>query len=108
MEKVVFGKRVPPSVEETLAADALSKPLHEERRQAHRPRVLKGADIRFNKGYGAYSCTVKNLTNDGAMVFIEDCSGLPAEFDFVIKGEENVHRASIAWHKVGKAGLRFH
>lgn len=106
MEKAVFGKRVPPSVEQAVAGDAA--PPRIERRQTHRPRVLKGADIRFNKGYGAYSCTVKNLTDHGALVQMEDSTGLPPEFDFIIKGAETARTASVAWRKAGKAGLRFH
>ena len=79
----------------------------EEHRASLRQRVLKGANIYFNRGYGAYSCTVKNLSAGGVMVLMEDSSGLPSEFDFRINGEAQIRKASICWRSNGKAGMRF-
>lgn len=79
-----------------------------EKRTSQRRRVLKGGNIYFNRGYGAYSCTVKNLSDGGAMVLMEDSSGLPGEFDFVITGEDKTRKASISWRANGRAGIVFH
>ncbi len=87
-----------------VAAD-LSAP---EKRSSQRHRVLKGGNIYFNRGYGAFSCTVKNLSDGGAMVLMEDSSGLPGEFDFVITGEDKTRKASISWRSNGRAGIVFH
>jgi len=82
-------------------------PLTKEQRNAHRRRVLKGANMYFNGGYGAFSCTVKNLSDSGALVLMEDTSGLPGEFEFRINGEVKPRLAHICWKQNGKAGLRF-
>ncbi len=77
------------------------------RRTDHRRRVLKGANLYFNKGYGAFDCTVKNISSGGALVEMEDSSGLPSMFDFNIKGESENRTATISWRKNGRAGIRF-
>ena len=77
------------------------------RRTDYRRRVLKGANLYFNKGYGAFDCTVKNISSGGALVEMEDSSGLPGMFDFNIKGESEARSATISWRINGKAGIRF-
>lgn len=39
-----------------------------EQRQATRHRTLKGAKIVFNDGHSTISCTVRNLSETGALV----------------------------------------
>ncbi len=112
METVPFGKRARPVVEETaqpFTGDGLERRAFagEDRRSKHRQRVLKRANIRFNSGYGAFSCRVRNLTEEGALVLMDELNGLPGEFDFIILGEEKGRRARVAWHGAGKIGLRF-
>ena len=82
-------------------------PLPSEMRTMPRRRVLKGANLYFNGGYGAFSCTVKNQSEGGALVLMEDTSGLPGAFDFRINGEAQSRKAHIAWKEKGKAGLQF-
>jgi len=98
-----FGERMPI---ETLSQAETSN-LMEERRSDRRRRVLKSANIYFNKGYGAFDCTIKNLASGGALVEMEDSSGLPGSFDFVIKGEPTKHQATISWRRNGMAGVKF-
>ena len=78
-----------------------------EQRSTRRRRVLKTGNIHFNKGYNAYSCRVKNITDDGVMVEMEDSSGLPGRFDFIIGGEDKTREATVCWRTQGKAGIRF-
>ncbi|MGB7286594.1 MAG: PilZ domain-containing protein [Salaquimonas sp.] len=78
-----------------------------DRRANQRRRVLKSANIFFNKGYGAYDCVVKNLTDAGALIKMEDSSGLPGIFDFVVKGEDEKRPAKIAWRSNGMCGVKF-
>jgi hypothetical protein len=82
-------------------------PMPSERRLNARRRVLKGGNMYFNSGYGAFSCTVKNLSESGALVMMEDTSGLPGVFDFRLNGEPASRKAHICWKENGKAGLQF-
>jgi hypothetical protein len=98
-----FGERH--SVDTGTNSDNVA--VSEERRSDRRRRVLKGANIYFNKGYAAFDCIVKNLSDAGAMVKMEDSSGLPGVFEFAIKGEDARRPACISWRQSGKAGIRF-
>ena len=73
-----------------------------ERRSDRRRKVLKGGNLYFNKGYGAYACTIRNLSNDGALIEMEDSSGLPTSFEFLVNGETRPVTATIAWRSRGK------
>lgn len=79
----------------------------EERRASLRRRVLKGGNIFFNKGYGAYDCTLKNLSETGALIKMDDSSGLPGTFEFAVKGDDIKRQATIAWRNKGMAGVKF-
>jgi DeoR/GlpR family transcriptional regulator of sugar metabolism len=59
---------------------------HAERRSQKRHRVLKGAIIRFNKGYGAFECVVRNLSENGAKLTFGETSAVPAAFELKIAG----------------------
>lgn len=85
----------------------LGKKVQDEKRAEPRHRVLKGGNIFFNKGYGAYDCVLKNLSDSGALIKMEDSSGIPGVFDFTIKGEEFRQQATLAWRSNGMAGVRF-
>jgi len=93
---------------ETVSENLVQNETHStEMRADRRRRVLKGGNLYFNKGYGAYQCTVRNLSDGGALIEMEDSSGLPSSFDFLISGEAKPVTASIAWRLRGKAGLKF-
>jgi len=51
-----------------------------ERRATQRHRVLKGATIQFNKGQSTLSCTVRNLSDTGALLKLSSVVGVPDEF----------------------------
>ncbi|XAZ20127.1 sensor domain-containing diguanylate cyclase (plasmid) [Sinorhizobium sp. B11] len=52
-----------------------------------RRRVLKSASILFNERRSVIDCTVKSLGSDGAGLVLSNTSGIPPEFDLVIRGE---------------------
>ncbi len=77
-----------------------------EKRRARRRRVLKAGTVTFNNGYGSYSCTVKNLTDQGAMIILEDARGLPEQFDFRL-GDYQPMSASLVWKHEKQMGIAF-
>ncbi len=52
-----------------------------EQRSIARTKIAKGALLFFAEQAGAFSCTVRDVTNRGAGVRLEGLSVLPLEFD---------------------------
>jgi hypothetical protein len=80
---------------------------HAERRSQPRRRVLKGAIIRFNKGYGAFECVVRNLSENGAKLTFGDTSAVPAVFELKIAGDQQMHEAHVRWRSPDSVGVSF-
>jgi len=78
-----------------------------ERRSQKRHRVLKGAIIRFNKGYGAFECVVRNLSENGAKLTFGDTSAVPVTFELKIAGDERMREAHIRWRSPDTVGVSF-
>lgn len=77
----------------------------EDKRKLRRTRVLKAGMISF--GGSAISCTVRNLTNAGAMLDVVSPLGVPREFTLMISSD-NVHReCRIVWIKERRIGVSF-
>lgn len=85
-----------------LANDAGQGEL--DRRAARRQRVLKGAALRFNRGYGAMECVVRNQSADGALLAFGDTSGVPARFDIAIAGDAP-RLAQVRWRGLALVGV---
>lgn len=79
----------------------------DERRHEHRLKALKGATIRFNKGYGALHCVIRDLTEDGALLVFGDTTGVPSVFDIEIAGSDQKKRARVRWRRPDKVGIVF-
>jgi hypothetical protein len=56
----------------------------EERRSTPRRRVLKGGKIVFNDMHSIIDCTVRNLSDGGALLMVTSVIGIPDEFDLRI------------------------
>lgn len=80
---------------------------HGERRRERRNRVLKGATITFNRGYGALQCVVRNMTENGALLAFGETTGLPPEFDIKLADSDQTRRARIRWRRPQFVGISF-
>lgn len=78
-----------------------------ERRLEHRRRLLKGAMIKFNNGFGDLECVVRNLTTGGARISMGQTSGIPTRIQIQIAGERIPVEAKIEWRTPRDIGLRF-
>ena len=76
-----------------------------ERRSRPRRRVLKGAIIHFNKGYGALECVVRNLSENGARLAFGETTAVPPAFDLKIAGDETVRSANVRWRTPDSVGV---
>lgn len=57
-----------------------------DRRTAPRKRVLKSASIVLSDKAPKLDCTVKNISETGAMLQLSTTLGIPAGFDIVMEG----------------------
>lgn len=78
-----------------------------ERRAATRRRVLKGATLSFNKGYGALECVVRNESEKGALLAFGETSAVPPSFDMTIKGSDAIRAAQVRWRTMTQVGVEF-
>lgn len=78
-----------------------------ERRAAPRRRVLKGATLSFNKGYGALECVVRNESEKGALLAFGETSAVPPAFDMTIKGCDARRAAQVRWRTMTQVGVEF-
>ena len=78
-----------------------------ERRTQARRRVLKGAIIRFNNGYGAFECVVRNLSESGAKLTFGETSAVPAAFQLKIGGDGQSREARVRWRSPDSVGVSF-
>ncbi|MVA97212.1 PilZ domain-containing protein [Nitratireductor sp. CAU 1489] len=93
-----------PITKKSIAIDGRIFP---DRRRELRHRVLKGAKLSFNNGYGASECVVRNLSEQGAKLAFGDTFGVPRRFRLHIAGERSTYEADVCWRGIGEIGVRF-
>lgn len=79
----------------------------EERRSIHRNRVYKGAVLTFNRGHSAFECLVRNQTEAGAKLCLEQTFVLPMSFSIRIAGADEERMAKVVWRSPNEVGVRF-
>lgn len=84
--------------------DTVTNPIS-ERRDGPRQRVLKGAKITFNNGYGALEGIVRNASDGGVKIALGDTFAVPGAFDLQISGEDSRHRARVCWRNTTEVGV---
>jgi hypothetical protein len=91
-------------IEPSIGIDGVVFP---ERRSERRRRVLKGATVRFNKGFGAYEGVVRNMSGAGARLDFGEMATVPPRFDLYIAGEDEPRAAEIRWRSAAAIGVAF-
>ena len=78
-----------------------------ERRQHVRNRTLIGAQIIFNQRQSTLDCTVRNLSEHGALIALSDAVATPELFElyFPLKRESRMARAR--WRDGSRQGVEF-
>ncbi|KUL97137.1 hypothetical protein DK26_04305 [Bosea sp. WAO] len=78
-----------------------------ERRQHARNRTLIGAQIIFNQRQSTLDCTVRNLSEQGALLVLSDAIATPELFElyFPLKRESRMARAR--WRDGARQGVEF-
>jgi len=78
-----------------------------ERRAAPRRRVLKGAKLSFNRGYGALECVACNESETGALLVFGETSAVPAMFELTFNGSDRTRPARVRWRTPTLVGVEF-
>ena len=80
--------------------------MDQERRATIRHRTLKGGRIALNDGFSTISCTVRNLSTDGALLRLASVVGVPDQFQLVMDDGRSFDCAIV--HKSATdIGVRF-
>jgi PilZ domain len=91
----------------SLSSAAAAGFLGDERRTEHRRRILKGAVIKFNNGFGNLECVLRNLTSNGARISMGQTGGIPTRLQIQIAGERTPIEAMVQWRTPRDIGLSF-
>jgi PilZ domain len=78
----------------------------DDRRHCARRRVLKAAVIEFNRA-GGISCTVRNISEQGACLAVASPLGIPEVFDLVVESDHLRHTCQVAWRTEKQIGVAF-
>ena len=77
----------------------------EERRKYPRTEVNQPAYV--SAGGSVMSCTVRNISPEGAAIEVENPAFVPARFRLVMASDASVHDCQIAWIQKNRIGLTF-
>ena len=77
----------------------------EEKRKHPRTEVNETAFV--SSGGSVMSCTVRNISAEGAAIDIENPAFVPARFRLVMANGSSVHECQVAWIQRNRIGLTF-
>ncbi|MBA5776834.1 PilZ domain-containing protein [Stappia sp. F7233] len=77
-----------------------------ERRKATRRRTLKGGKIILGR-VSVFDCTVRNLSDTGALLKLPSTVGIPDEFEFKIANDDIHVIAKVRWRTETEIGVFF-
>lgn len=73
----------------------------DDKRRSPRKRALKGARIVLNRGNSTLSCTVRSLSEIGAMLDLATPSAVPDEFE--LRFDDGTRRRCVVKRRTGKS-----
>lgn len=76
-----------------------------ERRADQRSRMLKGGTLRFNRGYGALECVVRNVSENGARLAFGETSAVPPQFELRVGPDGEWRQAEVRWRTLTDVGV---
>jgi hypothetical protein len=77
------------------------------RRVARRNRTLKKATIIINGGYSVFECTVRNLSDYGAMLALSNPLGIPTHFELSMDAAKSRRPCTVRWRTENAMGVSF-
>jgi hypothetical protein len=78
----------------------------EEQRQTYRQRTYKGARVVF-RGRAAIRCIIRNLSEAGACLLVDNPFGVPDKIHLVFDGPEADRTCWVVWRNRDRIGVSF-
>ena len=78
-----------------------------ERRPKPRKKVLLGGVVTYSEGAFSCNCTIRNLSDSGALIALPTGLSLPSTVYLVNLHGHTAYEAGVEWHKGARAGLSF-
>lgn len=79
----------------------------QDRRQGIRDKVLLGGIAQFNERGATMDCVVRDISEHGACVELDETARLPASVNLKIPGKGRSFIADTIWRHAGRIGLAF-
>ena len=67
--------------------------------------MFKAGKIVVNQGVSVIDCSVRNISEIGAMLTVQNAVTVPREFE--LRWDDNVKRCTVVWRKMDRLGIRF-
>ena len=77
----------------------------EEKRKHPRTEINEPAYV--SSGGSVMSCTVRNISAEGAAIDVENPAFVPPHFRLVMASDSTVHECRIAWIQKNRIGVTF-
>ena len=81
--------------------------MTEDNRAAPRRRTLKGGKIVINDGFSTFACTVRNLSETGALLRVASVVGIPDTFTLVMDDGSGSHACTVVRRRAEELGVQF-
>jgi len=78
-----------------------------ELRNASRHRTYKAARIAFQGGRAVITCLVRNLSDTGACLSVDNPIGIPDSFNLVFDSGEPSRMSRVIWRSARQVGVAF-
>jgi hypothetical protein len=76
-----------------------------ERRTSERRRALRAGKIVWNNRGSVLDCTVRNVSETGAMLEVLSALEVPREFE--LRWGNNAQRCIVVWRKLDRVSVKF-
>jgi hypothetical protein len=76
-------------------------------RRTERVRTILGARVVFNNGRSSIDCQIRNISDSGARLTLNEGLSLPGTFDLEIPSRNKTLRALLRWRTKDAAGVQF-
>lgn len=77
----------------------------EEKRKYPRSEINEPAYV--SSGGSVMSCTVRNISPEGAAIVVENAAFVPARFRLVMASDSSVRECRVVWIQRNRIGLTF-